>query len=169
MKLNDYSLLYYSHVDRVDTVGQKVDLDQTVREVCDVLGPYIEDKQAVVKIPQKLPTIQCDLVRIQEVFRNLIANGIKYNDKEKRWVEVGYIEKEPGGYVFYVKDNGIGIKKTHQKKIFSVFKKLHAEGEFSSGLGTGLAIVKKILEKHGGKIWLESKFKIGSCFYFKIC
>ena len=120
--------------------------------------------------------------KIGEVFRNLITNAMKYNDKLERWIEIGHgvdlgldarknTELEPfvGRHtVFYVRDNGIGIREKHFDAIFRIFKRLHARDEFGGGTGVGLTIVKKIIERHGGQIWIDSERAKGACFYFTL-
>ena len=101
---------------------------------------------------------------IKQVFQNLIQNAIKYNDKENSFIEIKYIE-ENENHLFIIKDNGIGIKKEHQEKIFQSFTKLH-ENSQSSGLG--LSIVKRIIENMFGKIWLQSEINKGTTFFFTL-
>ena len=121
-------------------------------------------------------------MRVGEVLRNLITNSMKYNDKPEKWIEIGHgidlgldamkpKEDEPfAGHhtVFYVRDNGIGIPEKHFEAIFRIFKRLHARDEFGGGTGVGLTIVKKIIERHGGQIWIESTRGEGTCFYFTL-
>jgi signal transduction histidine kinase len=101
---------------------------------------------------------------IKQVFQNLIQNAIKYNDKENGYLEIKYIE-ETVNHLFMIKDNGIGVKKEHQEKIFQSFTKLH-ENSQSSGLG--LSIVKRIVETMQGKIWVESEINKETTFFFTI-
>jgi two-component system, chemotaxis family, sensor kinase Cph1 len=112
---------------------------------------------------------------------NLISNAIKYNDKDQKWVEIGYILPEEVSQslpknlhinaaqtVFYVKDNGIGIRAQHLENVFKIFKRLHPVNRYGGGTGAGLTIAKKIVERHGGNIALESTFGEGSTFYFTL-
>lgn len=128
-------------------------------------------------MPRPLPTVLCDRVRIGEVFRNLITNAMKYNDKPEKWVEIGVVNDggmdHDGGvvndhYVFYVRDNGIGIQEKHQDTIFRIFKRLHTRDKFGGGTGVGLTIVKKIIERHKGRIWVESTQGEGATFKFTL-
>lgn len=174
------SLLEFSRVSRVDMAIQETDLHQAVFEVLDSLRISIEERKMAVRIPRPLPTVRCDHVRIAEVFRNLITNAMKYNDKEEKWIELGYRDQPPNSgdnvapaaasspksYVFYVRDNGIGIPPKHADSIFRIFKRLHGRDRFGGGTGVGLTIVKKIIERHAGRIWIESEVGQGTTFYF---
>ncbi len=123
-----------------------------------------------------------------EIFINLITNAIKYNDKANKWIEIGWIEGQPENRdrqeshgcksvesdgtsvetVFYFKDNGIGIREKHLPMIFKIFKRLHGQDKFGGGTGVGLTIIQKIIERHGGRIWVESTFGEGTSFYFTL-
>jgi light-regulated signal transduction histidine kinase (bacteriophytochrome) len=120
-----------------------------------------------------LPTIECDPVLVGEVFSNLIINALKYNDKPEKWVEIGYLNTEEQrqtsvAFVFYIRDNGIGIPEHHHESIFRLFKRLHSQEKYGGGAGAGLAISKKIVERHAGRIWVESVVDVGSTFYFTL-
>jgi signal transduction histidine kinase len=108
---------------------------------------------------------------LREVFANLIANAIRYNDKPTKWVEISHLEPRAGeetrGPVFYVRDNGIGVRERNREAAFQMFRRLNKE-QFASGTGAGLAIAKSIVERHGGKIWLESELGTGTTFYFTL-
>ena len=170
------TLLHYSRIGRVDLVIQQADLNVVLREVLDRLAMSIEQQQVQLRIPRPLPTIQYDAVSLGEVFYNLILNAIKYNAKPEKWVEIGYQEVAPPSsadgsgapYTFYVRDNGIGIQEKHFETIFRIFKRLHARDQFGGGTGAGLTIAKKIVERHGGRIWLESTLTVGTTFFFTI-
>ena len=109
-----------------------------------------------------------------EVFRNLITNAVKYNDKAERLVEIGFLEMGQLGSgaernIFYVKDNGIGIDPEYHQEIFRIFKRLqNASDGPGTGTGVGLTFVKKIVERHGGRIWLKSESGKGTVFYFSL-
>ena len=170
------TLLHYSRIGRVNLVIQQADLNVVLREVLDRLAMSIEQQQVQLRIPRPLPTIQYDAVSLGEVFYNLILNAIKYNTKPEKWVEIGYQEVAPHNsadasgalYTFYVRDNGIGIQEKHFETIFRIFKRLHARDQFGGGTGAGLTIAKKIVERHGGRIWLESTLTVGTTFFFTI-
>jgi two-component system, chemotaxis family, sensor kinase Cph1 len=174
------SLLHYSRLGRAELLLQSVDLDKLVESVLDVIK-ISQPVPVEFRIPRSLPTVQCDRTQIVEVFTNLISNAIKYNDKDQKWIEIGYIRPEEvnrslpetlhvnaAQTVFYVRDNGIGIRAKHLENVFKIFKRLHPANRYGSGTGAGLTIAKKIVERHGGNIALESTFGEGSTFYFTL-
>jgi signal transduction histidine kinase len=161
------SLLQFSRLGRVDLTIDDVDLNETVAEVLDSLDVNLKAEGAEVLVPRPLPTVRCDRVLAGEVFHNLIVNAVKYNDKERKRVEIGCLDgAEPP--VFYVRDNGIGIQEKHFDSIFRIFKRLHSREKFGGGTGAGLTIVKKIVERHGGRIRVESTPGSGATFYFTL-
>jgi PAS domain S-box-containing protein len=162
------SLLQFSRVGRVELWNQATDLNDLVRTTLDSLQITVLEKKIDVRVPRRLPTVRCDRVRVGEVFQNLITNAIKYNDKPEKWVEVGYRDGGEGPPVFYVKDNGIGIPAKHHNAIFRIFKRLHGRNKFGGGTGAGLTIVKKIVERYGGHVWVESAVGEGTTFYFTL-
>ncbi len=158
-------LLNLSRIGRIKNIEPDVDIDELLSDVKKNLAYSLEEKRVDLKLMEKFPKLTCDRIRLSEVFSNLISNAVKYSKKDvKPVIEVGYSEKGEF-YEFYVKDNGIGIEKQYYGKVFQIFQRLHGKGEYE-GTGAGLTIVKKIVENHGGKIWVESKAGIGSTFYF---
>ena len=113
-----------------------------------------------------LGTALCNRERIRDVFVNLIGNAIKYNDKASRWIEIGVEAGHPPHY--YVRDNGIGIPEDDQHMIFQIFRRLHEREDYGGGAGIGLAFTRKIIERHGGRIWVRSAPGAGSTFYFTL-
>ena len=163
-------LLTFSRVGRLELAHRPVSLHQLVDDVLNTLMVSIEREKVKVHIPKPLPTVTCDAVRMREVYYNLISNAVKYNDKADKWIEIGVLHRwnDPGQTVFYVCDNGIGIRDKHTDKVFTMFKRLHGSGKYGGGTGAGLAIVKKIIERHGGHIWLESAEGEGTVFFFTL-
>jgi light-regulated signal transduction histidine kinase (bacteriophytochrome) len=161
------SLLHFSRLGRVDLSMKPTNLNSLIQEILDLLSARIEETNVEIRIPRPLPTVYCDRIQIGEVFNNLIVNAIKYNDKDQKWIEIGYLDQS-NPVIFYVQDNGIGIRDKHFDAIFRIFKRLHAPHKYGGGTGAGLTIAKKIVERHGGKIWLESTYGEGSKFYFTL-
>jgi len=134
----------------------------------DSLNVRISESRADISVPRPLPNIEIDEVSISEVFSNLISNALKYNDKAERWVEIGFEERAGTPTVLYVRDNGIGIEAEHTNSIFMIFRRLHGPKEFGGGTGAGLTIARKIVERQGGRMWIESSPGVGSTFYFTV-
>jgi len=118
-----------------------------------------------IKVAEDLPVVWGVPTMIGDVFSNLVSNAIKFNDKALPEVEIGWKEGSDDTYILYVKDNGPGIESEWRDKIFGLFEKLDTKKE---GTGAGLAICKRIIEEHGGKIWVESQLGKGSTFYFTL-
>lgn len=163
--IND--LLYFSRLGRQDLAIQEVDLNEVIQEIDTLMQASLEEKHAKIVVPVPLPTIVCDKPRLTEVFRNLISNAIKYNDKESKVIEIGVTDQE-GERVFYVKDNGQGIDEVFFQDIFRIFKRLNDEEDAEKGTGVGLTFVKKIIERHNGKIWVDSELGKGTTFFFTL-
>ena len=156
-------LLSLSRISHMKNPSSLVSCDKLIKETIQQIKPLIEEKKAKIKISDKLPQIFCSRVKMKEVFYNLIVNAVKYNDKENPVIEIGLKDN-----VFFVKDNGLGIKKEHFNEIFRIFKRLHKSSEYGGGTGVGLSIVKKVIDEHHGRIWLESEEKKGTTFFFTI-
>jgi PAS domain S-box-containing protein len=158
------SLLEYSRVNRVKPF-EKINLNELINVVLQDLRETIQTNNAKI-IVNELPEITGDHTLIGQLFQNLIANAIKFKgDKDPEVIISG--EKKDKEFLFSVKDNGIGIEKEYSKKIFVIFQRLHSKDKYP-GTGIGLAICKKIVERHGGVIWMESEPGKGSTFYFTI-
>lgn len=160
------SLLQYSRLGRVDLAITDVDLNEIVAEVIDSIGIGLSEHGVEIRIPRPLPVVRCDAVRVRELYYNLIVNGMKYNDKPEKWIEIGWEEGPPPA--FWVRDNGIGIQEKHHESIFRIFKRLHGRDKFGGGTGAGLTIVKKIVERHSGRIWVDSAAGEGTTIHFTL-
>jgi signal transduction histidine kinase len=166
-------LLYFSRLGRQDLAIQPTDLNAVIRDIEMMSETTLTERNVTIVIPRPLPPISCDTTRITEVFRNLISNAAKYNDNEAKRIEIGRLptlETTHGteNDVFYVRDNGIGIAAEFHEDIFRIFKRLNAEDNDKKGTGVGLTFVRKIIERHGGRIWLNSVPGEGTTFYFTI-
>lgn len=163
------SLLHFSRVGRTDMQPEMVDLNEVLEEAIEMISARREETGGAIRIPRPLPILECDRMRVREVFTNLLSNALKYNNKAQKWVEVGY-QAATGNHPiqFYVRDNGIGIKSRYYDQVFQMFKRLHSRDQFGGGTGAGLTITQKIIERHGGRIWVESIYGEGSTFYFTL-
>jgi signal transduction histidine kinase/HAMP domain-containing protein len=156
-------ILHYSEIGRVATRLEWVDLNRLVPDVIAMLDPPVS-VDVVVRGP--LPVLSCEKVRVEQVFRSLIDNAIKYMDKPRGRIEIGCTDLE-GSWRFAVVDNGPGIDKKYFEKIFQMFQTLSPRDERES-TGIGLAVVKKIVELCGGTVWVESQVGEGSTFFFTL-
>jgi len=165
MKKLIMDLLEYSRVGSNKDDFAEIDTGKLLQEVKNVFQNRIDEMQATVMI-DPLPNIKGNRTQMFQLFQNLVGNALKYHSGESPLIHVSGKE-EGNDFIFSVKDNGIGIKPIFYEKIFVLFQRLHHKNEYS-GTGIGLAVCKKIVEKHGGKIWVESEPGKGSCFSFTI-
>jgi len=156
-------LLAFSRVGRSGDACGRVDCDAAVEEVLQSLGPAMRASGAVVT-HAALPTVWADRSQVAQIFQNLIGNAIKFRGKEAPAISV-QAEKAGQQWLFSVSDNGIGIAPEYREHIFVVFQRLHTRAEYA-GNGIGLAICKKVVERCGGKIWVEAQADHGSIFKF---
>lgn len=163
--LND--LLELSRVGRIMNAPENVSFNEIVNEAIDHVRGQLDELNATVEVQTTYPVIRGDRIRLVEVVQNLIDNAVKYsNPNTKPRIEIGTSGKDEKGYaIFYVRDNGIGIDRQYQDRIFGLFNKLDA---LSEGTGIGLSLVKRIIEVHNGRIWVESEINKGATFYFSL-
>jgi PAS domain S-box-containing protein len=162
-------LLYFARLGRQELAYRETDLNGVVRDIIEELENTPGQQSVSVRVCEPLPSLVCDATRLGEVFRNLIANAIKYNDKQEKVVEIGCNGEDNGERnVMYVKDNGIGIPAEFRSDVFTIFKRLKSEDDNARGSGVGLTFAKKIVERHGGRIWLESEIGQGTTFFFEL-
>jgi two-component system sensor histidine kinase/response regulator len=142
-------------------------MTEMVSEVIEAMRVINQDKnKAQIKL-NDLKAANCDPSLIRQVWVNLISNSIKYSSKkEKPLVEIGSTEAE-GRTIYYVRDNGVGFDMRYYSKLFGVFQRLHKLSEFE-GTGVGLALVHRIVTKHGGQVWAEAVIDEGATFYFTL-
>jgi PAS domain S-box-containing protein len=161
------ALLSYAMAGRSDLNAAPTDLNQVVAETVATLRTTLQREHGTVEISRRLPTVVCDRLLMGQVFANLITNGVKYNHAAEKRIEIG-VREDGDDPVMYVKDNGIGVAPEHHELIFGIFKRLHTRDVYGGGAGAGLAIVKKIVERHGGRVWVESHADAGSTFCFTL-
>lgn len=168
MKQQIKDLLEYSRVTMSVNEFEQVDMNSILDETINNLKSAIDKNNAEV-IHEILPTVMGDNDQLRRVFQNLIGNAIKYRklDESPKIYVSCQIDKEKKDYIFSVSDNGIGIGKEYVDRIFMVFQRLHTREEYK-GTGVGLSVVKKVIERHGGSVWVESEQGKGSTFYFTI-
>ncbi len=159
-------LLNLSRLGRAELVKKQNDMNRLVNDVVEAIR-IVDNK---INVPIKVHNLSgafCDYNLTRQVWMNLISNALKYSrNVDKPEVEIGSIDKD-GVSVYYVKDNGVGFDMKYAHKLFGVFQRLHKATEFE-GTGVGLALVHRIITKHGGKIWVEAKLSEGATFYFTL-
>jgi PAS domain S-box-containing protein len=159
-------LLNIARLGKVQLDVEESDLDLALRDVLASLEFGLKEKNVDLTV-RALPKLRCDRVRVAELFRNLITNATKYNDKPRPVIEIG-CDASGATPVFHVRDNGIGIDAKYRERVFGLFQRLHERDAFGGSTGVGLTIVKKIVEMHGGRIWIDSTPGQGSTFYFTL-
>ncbi len=157
------ALLTYSRVGTRGKPFEPTESEDILRKALSNLQIAIEEKGAVVT-HDPLPTIVADSTQMLQLFQNLIGNGLKFQDNKRPEVHVS-VEDRGEDWVFSFRDNGIGIDPKYKERIFVIFERLHGKGEYK-GTGIGLAVCKKIVERHGGRIWVDSTPGNGATFYF---
>ena len=159
------ALLTYSRVERRNQPIEAVDAGNCLRAAIKNLDVSIRENHAVITIGE-LPTVHADAVQLIQLFQNLIGNGIKFRGEREPQIHIS-ATKLKDAWRFSVQDNGIGIESRYYERIFQIFQRLHTRREYS-GTGIGLALCKKIIERHGGRIWVESEPGRGSTFHFTL-
>lgn len=167
-------LLEYSRVQTRAKSFESIDLNSVFEEVLLSLEWLIKKTEAEITCRQPLPTVMGDRTQLQQLWQNLLANAIKFQFPENQpkvniYVDIlNPTEKTQGSeWLIAIEDNGIGIPAPEFEHIFQIFQRLHTEREYP-GTGIGLAVCKKIVERHGGRIWLKSEVDVGTTFYFTL-
>ena len=158
-------LLTYSRVDTQGKALAPTECEAVFRQALDDLQAAIAESGAVVT-HDPLPAVMADRVQLRQLWQNLLSNALKFRGEEPPRVHVS-ARPEGRQWVFAVKDNGIGIDPQHAERIFVIFQRLHTREKYP-GTGIGLAICKKIVERHGGRIWVESEPGKGATFFFTL-
>jgi PAS domain S-box-containing protein len=159
-------LLAFSQLGRKELILSETSMSHMVESICEDQR-RLESNRNIEFILYELPSALVDTVTIRQVWVNLISNAVKYTrHKDNVRIEIGFQEQEDL-LIYYVKDNGAGFDMQYYDKLFGVFQRLHSQKEFE-GTGVGLAIVQRIITKHGGKVWAEAKSNEGATFYFSL-
>jgi len=160
-------LLSFSRMGRQDVIKTHINFTSLVNEVVGSIDNKENNNKHIKWRIHKLPSVKADINTMRQVWINLVSNAVKYSAKTAEPViEIGSFNKN-GQVIFYVKDNGIGFDEKYKNKLFKVFQRLHGPDEFE-GTGIGLAIVEKVISKHGGEVWAEATLNEGATFYFSL-
>jgi len=162
-------LVSYSRINTKEAPFKMLDLNEIVKQVQELeLAVILEETGGTIEVPQPLPRVEGNLIQIRQLLQNLIANGIRYREDEVRPRIVIRAEQIDNDKVrIEVQDNGIGIKQEYHNEIFTMFRRLHSRQKYE-GAGIGLAVCRKIVDRHGGQIGVDSKEGEGSTFWFTL-
>jgi light-regulated signal transduction histidine kinase (bacteriophytochrome) len=155
-------LLAFSRVTKENASMEIVDVEKEIQGAIETVK---KSKDTVILV-DRMPKIRGNGVQIRQLFQNLIGNAVKFQNGEKPFVHI-FSKRQGNKWLFCIKDNGIGINPDHADRIFVIFQRLHSQDKYP-GTGIGLAICKKIVEVHGGRIWVESEVGKGASFYFTL-
>jgi len=164
LQLTD-DLLAFARAGHGNSIDASADCSEVLNNVLEILDPLLRQRAAIVRVHGPLPRLRVDPTLLGEVFRNLITNGVKFNESPQPLIEIGFHLGDPPS--LYVRDNGIGIPPEHHEHVFAMFHRLHARHKYP-GTGAGLCIVRRIVERAGGRVWLDSAPGGGSTFYFSL-
>jgi len=158
-------LLTFSRMGRQELIKTNINSDKLVAEIIEEVRSHTNE--SIIWQVHPLSAMTADLNTIRQVWVNLISNAVKYSGKkENPVIEIGSVDNG-ASLTFFVRDNGVGFDEKYKAKLFKVFQRLHGTEEFE-GTGIGLAIVDKIIAKHGGKVWAEASKGHGAVFYFSL-
>ncbi len=161
-----HDLLELSRIGRMMNPPQAILFEDLIHDALEIVHGQFETLHITVQIQPNLPAVHGDRQRLTEVLQNLLDNAAKYmGEQPAPYIQIGQHGEVDGKPIFFIKDNGIGIAAEYHERIFGLFNKLDPR---SNGTGIGLALVKRIIEVHGGKIWVESELGKGSTFYFSL-
>ena len=166
-------LLFFSRLGRGDVSQEDIDPNEVITSIEQDLLETLDLASGTIVIETQLPLVHADNNKINIVFRNLIANALKYNNSQKKRVTIGFhatvaVDGKHLKNVFYVQDNGIGIDKKNYDKVFRIFTRLNRERDYGPGTGAGLSFVSKIIEEYGNVLTISSRLGQGTTFYFSL-
>jgi len=160
-------LLEYSTMTKTEIVEESVDSGELFKSIINELLSVNSDRNIELKVITELPVVSADKVLFRQVLYNILSNAVKFTKlKDRAIIEVGCSINE-GEYIFHVRDNGVGFDMQYSGKLFGIFQRLHTKDEFD-GSGIGLVTVKKIIQKHGGRVWIKGSMGQGATVYFTL-
>jgi light-regulated signal transduction histidine kinase (bacteriophytochrome) len=161
-----HGLLDYSRITSDGRAFKLNKLNDVLKKVLADVKTAATEAEADIQV-EALPEILCDELQIRQLFQNLISNAIKFRSADRKPLIQVKAEQQNGKLLFMVQDNGIGLDMKYAQQIFQIFSRLHTTDKYH-GSGIGLALCKKIIERHNGNIWVESKQQVGTSVYFTL-
>jgi light-regulated signal transduction histidine kinase (bacteriophytochrome) len=161
------SLLNFSRLEHTTQNFTNLDMKILLQEALDTLRRRIEEKKPLILIQEEFPPVYGDATRLRELWTNLISNALKYTNVDKIQIEIGTTLTEKGE-TYFIRDNGIGIQPQYHTFVFQIFKRLNSEQKYQRGSGVGLSIVKRVVEKHEGEIWIKNNPDTGITIFFTL-
>ena len=162
------SFLHFSRVSRMALHMEIVDLNSVFAEAIEIVDARRSERPNEIVVPRLLPSATCDRIRVREIMTNPLSNARQYNDRPVCRIEVGFVDGRDDGQsahrpanacglpAYFMRDNGIGIEPRHADQVFKMFRRLYGRDEYGGGTGAGLTIVKRLVQRHGGEIWIDS-------------
>lgn len=162
-------LLEYTRLSEIEPVKETVDLQQMIRTVFKKLveGYMEKDQEAVLIFGEEIPFVLCDRTLMRQIVINILSNALKFTREESKAVITAGFHREKGEDVFYIRDNGVGFDMEYSENLFGMFQRMHSENEFE-GSGVGLFIVKSLIQKMGGKVWIIGEVGKGASLFFTL-
>lgn len=162
-------LLEYTRLSEIEPVKETVDLQQMIRTVFKKLmeGYTEKDQEAVLIFGEEIPFVLCDRTLMRQIVINILSNALKFTREESKAVITAGVHREKGEDVFYIRDNGVGFDMEYSENLFGMFQRMHSENEFE-GSGVGLFIVKSLIQKMGGKVWIIGEVGKGASLFFTL-
>ena len=162
-------LLEYTRLSEIEPVKETVDLQQMIRTVFKKLveGYTEKDREAVLIFGEEIPFVLCDRTLMRQIVINILSNALKFTREESKAVITAGFHREKGEDVFYIRDNGVGFDMEYSENLFGMFQRMHSENEFE-GSGVGLFIVKSLIQKMGGKVWIMGEVGKGASLFFTL-
>lgn len=162
-------LLEYTRLSEIEPVKETVDLQQMIRTVFKKLveGYTEKDQEAVLIFGEEIPFVLCDRTLMRQIVINILSNALKFTREESKAVITAGFHREKGEDVFYIRDNGVGFDMEYSENLFGMFQRMHSENEFE-GSGVGLFIVKSLIQKMGGKVWIMGEVGKGASLFFTL-
>lgn len=162
-------LLDYTRLSEIEPVKETVDLERMIRTVFEELAAgYMEKgREAELHFEEEIPFVLCDRTLMNQVVSNILSNALKFTREKSKAVITAGFHREKGEDSFYIRDNGVGFDMEYSENLFGMFQRMHSEDEFE-GSGVGLSIVKRLIQKMGGRVWITGEVGRGACIFFTL-